>query len=828
MTIELLVILALLGVFFFGPLTIALIALAQVRSMRNRLDEVERFAARRELKPSERMNRIEGHPAPPPAAAPAPPPPPPSAPEPVRPKPVVIASPLQPIQPRILQPAPEPEPVKEPKESVPLENLIGERILPRIGVIAIVLGMSLLVWYSITNLGPAGKIALAAVTGAGMVVGGVMLRRRPHLQLLGSCLVGGGWAVLYITGYAAHAVEASRIIENKLLGFLVLLAVSEAALVHALKYKSETIAGLAYLLTIVSLFLSPEPGPPAWAAIGLSGAVLVALAWWQKWIRLCTFGAALLYVAEGVWLASTPPASILPAFGVLVALWLMWTLPDYFHKPATEGDRTIHGLLVAINFIGVLIVGALIQKWFQLQYMGWVWFTLGALYAIHAFAGRKAAWRVAHHASLLFSAVLLAVAAHQLAAGLGPVIAWMGISAALFAWGLWRKDEVPRVMGIAGLVVSAGRMWVGDWRMEHAWIPALIVAALFYAVSAMISKLKRSGTAGPVESRGAVALSHLAAVSLGLVLWNHPPELTSGALFALAGLTLVVIGPRLGARELSAEGICYLTVAAFFVAAENLTASRDFLFMSRRLASTVPVLLAWLAARLLLPRLEKDGENLGKFFSFMLMAGLLALLGFELGAPQAPVAWALACGAWYLWSRLSGRDFEFLIATAGAAATVVAYSVVRTLEVPGAGWDGAAASGALILAIFVGIHLASRRETPSRVHALSRDGFAAAMSVLGFVLLDREMSGTWLTGSWAVLGFALAAYGFLVRDRVSRWSSLLVLGVCLGKVVLFDLATFEMPVKIATLITLGTVMVALSFVYARHHRRIVVYLAGKE
>ncbi|HZL72970.1 MAG TPA: DUF2339 domain-containing protein, partial [Planctomycetota bacterium] len=164
---------------------------------------------------------------------------------------------------------------------------------------------------------------------------------------------------------------------------------------------------------------------------------------------------------------------------------------------------------------------------------------------------------------------------------------------------------------------------------------------------------------------------------------------------------------------------------------------------------------------------------------------------------------------------------------AGAAATVVAYSAVRTLQIPITGWEGSVASGALILALFVAIHLASRRDVSQGIHALARDGFAAAMAVLGFVLLEREMTGTWLTGSWAVLGFALAGYGFLFRDRISRWSSLLILGVCLGKVVIFDLATFEMPVKIATLITLGTVMVALSFVYARHHRRIVGYLAGK-
>jgi len=158
----------------------------------------------------------------------------------------------------------------------------------------------------------------------------------------------------------------------------------------------------------------------------------------------------------------------------------------------------------------------------------------------------------------------------------------------------------------------------------------------------------------------------------------------------------------------------------------------------------------------------------------------------------------------------------------------VLYAAVPALQFPVAGWIGPVASGAFLAATFLAIHLASRRDTTEAGYVFNRDVFGAAIAVTLFTLLAHEMTGTWLTGSWAVLGFALAAYGFIVRDRVSRWSSLLVLGICLGKVAIFDLATFDMPVKIATLLTLGAVMVTLSFVYARHHRRIVVYLAGKD
>lgn len=831
---EILVVLGILGVIFFGPLAIALVALAQVRGLRRRLEDSERFLEVRAQRLMDRVNRLDHGPI---EAAPHQPPAPVLSPVVAPPQPAPLPSRLNParpdtipLSPRILREAPAVKPVatREPREQVPLENLIGERVLPRVGVIAIVLGLGLLVWYSWGKLGPEGKIALTGSTGAAMVVTGAILRRHLHTQLLGGCLIGGGWAVIYITAYASHYIAASRIISSPLLGFLVLLAVSEAALIHALRYRSETITGLAYLLTISTLLLSPEPGPAAWLAIGLSAAILVVLAWRERWIRLCAFGAALLYVAEAVWLFRTPPGSILPAMGVLVALWLLWTLPDYFHRPATDWSRRIHGLLIAINFAGVLVVAALIQRWFNLVYMGWVWLTLGALYAVHAVLGLKGAWRPAYHAALAFAAVLLFVGAREQFAGLGPVFAWTAVSAALFGWGLGRKDEIPRFLGLVGLFTTFAGFWAVDSKLENAWIPGLAIAGLFYAASAIVARLRRFGQAREHESELVAPLSHLGALALGLAILRYPPDLTEGTLLAFAGLTLLLLGPRIGARWLVPQGMCLLSSAMFFLVSETLVAEGDVWGVSRRLASTAPVLLAWLAARLAFPASEPRGAGIREYFGVLLFAGALALSAFELGAPQIPAAWAVLCGAWYLWSRIERRTSEFILAAVGAAATVWAYMSVPSFEVPAFGLEGPVASGAFIMAIFVAIHLASRRQASKRAYSLARDAFAAAIAVTGFVLLAHEMTGTWLTGSWAILGFALAAYGFLVRDRVSRWSSLLVLGVCLGKVVIFDMATFEMPVKIATLLTLGAVMVTLSFVYARHHRRIVGYLAARE
>ena len=177
---EDLLIFAIAGVVFFGPIILSAVAMAQVRQLRGRVEALERFSLRRD--------RVE-RPAPPVESVPPPRPVSAPAPRPVNIKPDLLPAPFPGPAPRILR-APEPlTPAPAPKEEVPLENIIGERVLPRLGVIAIVLGLGLLLWYSYRNLGPEGKLILTGATGVVMVVGGVIFRRHAHTQILGGCLI---------------------------------------------------------------------------------------------------------------------------------------------------------------------------------------------------------------------------------------------------------------------------------------------------------------------------------------------------------------------------------------------------------------------------------------------------------------------------------------------------------------------------------------------------------------------------------------------------------------------------------------------------------------
>ena len=46
-------------------------------------------------------------------------------------------------------------------------------------------------------------------------------------------LIGGGWAAVYFTTYAMHALPAAKVIDNPYLASVLLLAVASAMILHS-------------------------------------------------------------------------------------------------------------------------------------------------------------------------------------------------------------------------------------------------------------------------------------------------------------------------------------------------------------------------------------------------------------------------------------------------------------------------------------------------------------------------------------------------------------------------------------------------------------------
>lgn len=86
------------------------------------------------------------------------------------------------------------------------EAIIGGSWLNKLGALVFVIGLALFVGYSLTELGPLGRVAVGAAVSLAMLIGGVMLERRPLYKLYARGLIGGGWSGLYFAAYAAHGI----------------------------------------------------------------------------------------------------------------------------------------------------------------------------------------------------------------------------------------------------------------------------------------------------------------------------------------------------------------------------------------------------------------------------------------------------------------------------------------------------------------------------------------------------------------------------------------------------------------------------------------------
>ncbi|MCX6612360.1 MAG: DUF2339 domain-containing protein [Acidobacteria bacterium] len=133
------------------------------------------------------------------------------------------------------------------------EATVGTNWLNRIGVILLVIGITLFLGYAMASMGPAGKIAVGTSVAALMLATGYWYEYKGNFRPFSLAIVAGGFAVLYATAYASHAVPASRIFENLAIGIAIQTLIAVVAVWQATQFGSERAAILAFLAAYLGL-----------------------------------------------------------------------------------------------------------------------------------------------------------------------------------------------------------------------------------------------------------------------------------------------------------------------------------------------------------------------------------------------------------------------------------------------------------------------------------------------------------------------------------------------------------------------------------------------
>lgn len=759
------------------------------------------------------------------------------------------------------------------------EALVGGNWLNKLGVLILVIGIALALGYSFTRIGPAGRVAASVAASGAMLAGGVALEGRERYRIFARGLLAGGWAALYFTVYAMHALAAARVLQNGFAAAVLLFAVAAGMIAHSLRYRSEALTALAYAIAFVTLAITEVTAFAIVALVPLAGSLLV-IARRFGWRRCALLGLAATYVTCA-WRGDTGA----PLWQAQTAFAVYWVLFEGFDILLPD-PRLLP--LNAAGFLGLSVV-----KWSHAA-PGAMWQLLAATAVAYLgsalLRARVGNWRPAITLSsgLAAGAILMKLVAPW--TGIGLLVEAEALYVAGAALGKpYLRRLATVVFAFQVLQFLAVGLYAPQWRTVAA-----VSAALFYGNRALCAEDVFFGYAGMA----------MAGLALGYRVPHHDPALA----MVLAATVPFAIGWRwklmdfrIQAYILAAVGLARMgnpqepvhslaiaaavtygaALCARLSAAERFVEDEPFAIRLNGVAIAAMLLMAvvwrtapqayhgvaWMGLALVLLELGMQGlpRELQRISYVVASLGALhvlynhvfALTNFGPVTPRLMPAGA-AVAAYAFAARAHGEEkgrvlpiaslcgSGFAVAglwallppeTAGAAWALLAFLLMaagRLVKREEIEWQGYGAAllafarccftlgpivpGACAVACFYAAQLVYPRGSGPRLYDSLLGSF-----LLAALLFDR-VSGGMLTVAWGTQGLALLAAGFPLRDRVLRLSGLGLLLVCILKLFVYDLRFLDTLPRILSFIVLGAILVAVSWIYTRFRERVERYL----
>ena len=287
-----------------------------------------------------------------------------------------VSSPSPISSPRV--PAPRPTLQQRMKAVSAIEETLGTNWLNKLGIIILVVGVALFGIYELGNLGVAGKACISFAVALSFLAGGVYIEKRERFRVFGRTLIGGGWALLFFSTYGIYHVAAMHVLDSVVLDCIFMLAVALGMAAHTLRYKSQLVTGLAFLLgyTTVALSFSNVPslssaGTSEGTVYGLVAGMilaigLVAIVLKMGWYELEVFGVLSSYLNHLYWLSRIlgvdgAHGRAFPEYHASLAIlffyWLAFRISYILRAIKTdleENVSTVSALLNTMLLLGVM------------------------------------------------------------------------------------------------------------------------------------------------------------------------------------------------------------------------------------------------------------------------------------------------------------------------------------------------------------------------------------------------------------------------------------------------------------------------------------------
>lgn len=698
-----------------------------------------------------------------------------------------------------------------------LEETLGTNWLNKLGIVILVLGIALFGIYELGQLGPLGKVCLSYAVSLALLGGGILLERRERYRVLGHTLIGGGWALLFFTTYALNHVQAMRVMSSETIDLIFMLAVAIAMAVHTLRYRSQLVTGLAFLLAYSTVALSHDDvyslSSGVILAIGLVSIVIK-----MDWFELEVFGILSSYLNHLYWLYRLlgPEGAQAHAFpeyhastAILLFYWLIFRTSYVVRKiksPFLEHVSTAAALLNTLLLLGVMKFQSVRPELAALALLviGAMEFSFGQLPITKR---RREAFIVL---SVLGAALMIAAVPFRYS-GNNVAILWLIGAEAFLVAGVTVSEVVFRRLGLlTGLLVGVHLVRIDFMHLisvrqtsEDLVLTVGVMfglcAIVFYLNDLLIGERWAQAFGGWPDAQLLSVHSYIggfAAVAAAWALCSH--DWTAVA-FAGIMLALAALGWKLKSFDLQLQYGAIGVVTLLRVVAVNLhTEVPQYTHVPLRLF-TLPVIAAvfYVTAKWAALRDESNQRALRGLFALAGTALVTLLIYYEvpeLWQPLAAIAFAvvlLEVGRWIQYHVLAWHAHLLTALAVLAAVTADASGIQRWHNIP------LHAFGAL--PVVAGAYwIAKRISLPNPLHIDLRhmDFGRIAYSWVGtgvmVWVLNEAVPAPWIAVAWVIFAVVLALALRWIGYKHLAWQANVVAACALARVYTYNFTLEQM------------------------------------
>lgn len=713
-----------------------------------------------------------------------------------------------------------------------IEEKLGASWFAIVGVIMLVIGLALGGKLVMHALGPIGKCFILFAAGIGLLAGGISLEKRERYVTLGRVAIGGGWGLLFFTTFALHYLPPMKLVDSAVIDSALMLAVAIAMAAHTLRYKSQFVTGIAFLLGYLTCGLSQGTVYSLTSSVMLAiGLIWIVLK--MGWFELEVFGILASYLNHLYWLyrilgTQGAHGRDFPEYHASLAMlffyWLIFRISYVARGIKTDFEEHISTVAAILN--SMLLLGLLKFQSVHPELAYLALFSIGAFelaFAVLPITQQRR--RAFVLLSVIGSALILAaVPAHYTGQANYVSLLWIVGAEIFLSAGLIFEEVVFRRIGLfTGLLVGFELVMFNlptlvrlRERSEALDLTSGVLFALCAAVFYLNALFVRSRWAKSFEAsldRGLLTIhSYLGAFAAAAAAWALFADDWTAIAFAAVMLVLAAANRRVESRHLRIQYalLGVLTLYRALVFNLHIESPSRVHITSRIITLAILSAIFYITAKLSATRDDQEQHVFRALFSF---AGAF-MLGFLIWY-EAPETWiaslflvagillALAARKWDV-LHLSIQEHAF-------AALAVFQTIDFNFYVPGH-YGPFTIRLVTVSLVAGGLYAISRRATNA---SASHGTIAAYLHTTGATFLlamlmwyEVSAGSGWLAALWALFALVLTAIDRRFQLNDLRWQAHALAAITMLRCIGVNLHDQELWHGISVrLLSLGTVAV---------------------